>query len=247
MKLLQWNVWYKEDISNILKTIKDINPDIVCLQELTINHPHHNQDIDTAKYVADGLGFNHFFGEAQKNFSNGKERSYGNGIFSRYPITRSDSHYIQEPQDPNIQNPDYSKEGRVYVETIIGVGGKMLTVATTHMSYTDRFVPTSTKEAETNKLISILKGKEDSFIIVGDFNSLPGSYTINEILKYLENAGPPLEENTWTTKPFSYNGFETDELEWRLDYCFTTSDINIKSAKILKTIYSDHLPILLEF
>ncbi len=247
MKLLQWNIWYKEDIANILKTIKEINPDIICLQELTINHPHHNQNINTAKHIADGAVFNCFFKEAQTNFSEGKYRNYGNGIFSRYPIVRSSFTYIQEPQDPNSQNIDYSKEGRVYLEVDIDIKGKIVTIATTHMSYTNGFASTKEKEIETKKLIDILKNKKNNFIIAGDFNSLPDSYTISEILKYLKNAGPALEEKTWTTKPFSYNGFEAKDLEWRLDYCFSTPDIIIKDATIVKTVYSDHLPILLEF
>jgi endonuclease/exonuclease/phosphatase family metal-dependent hydrolase len=246
MKLLQWNIWYKEDINNILSTLKEINADIVCLQELTINHPHHNQEIDIPQYIADGLDFSFFFKEAQRSISDGQERKYGNGIFSRYPIVQSDFRYIQEPQDPDIQDPDYSKEGRVYVEALINTGDRQIIVGATHMSYTDRFVPTPEKEAETEKLIEVLKEKKSNFIFTGDLNSLPGSRTINEISKLLKNAGPSLEESTWTTKPFSYNGFDANTLDWRIDYCFVTPDVKIKSAKIFKTEYSDHLPILLE-
>jgi len=150
-------------------------------------------------------------------------------------------------QDPNIQNPDYSKEGRVYIETIIEVDGKKITIATTHMSYTHKFVLTPKKEAETNKMIEILKEKNSNFIFTGDLNSPPDSYTINELSKLLKNAGPTLEQNTWTTKPFSYNGFNADTLNWRLDYCFVTPDIEVKSSQIIDTPYSDHLPILIEF
>lgn len=35
IKLLQWNIWYKEDPEKITKVITQINPDIACLQELT--------------------------------------------------------------------------------------------------------------------------------------------------------------------------------------------------------------------
>jgi len=247
MKLLQWNIWYKEDIDNILSTIKEINPDVICLQELTINHPHHNQNIDTPRFIAEGLGFKYFFKEAQKSISNGHERKYGNAIFSRFPIIDSKFYYIQDLQDPNIQNPDYSKEGRVYIESIIEVDGKKFTIATTHMSYTHEFASTPEKKVETNKLIEILKEKNSNFIFTGDLNLLPNSYTINELSKLLKNAGPTLEQNTWTTKPFSYNGFNADTLNWRLDYCFVTPDIEVKSSQIIDTPYSDHLPILIEF
>ena len=69
---------------------------------------------------------------------------------------------------------------------------------------------------------------------------------MQEIQKYLKNAGPDPSEKTWTTKPFSYKGFEASTLDWRLDYCFVTPDLQITSAEVVKTSYSDHLPILLE-
>ena len=38
--------------------------------------------------------------------------------------------------------------------------------------------------------------------------------------------------NTWTTKHFSYNGFTETELNWKLDYIFTTKDIKVKETKV---------------
>jgi len=243
MKLLQWNIWYQEDIRNILSTLREINPDIACLQEMTIDHPDYNKGIDTPRYLAENLGLNHFFKAAHDDPAN----TFGNAIFSRFPITESNFSFIKESSSPHGVECDYSDQGRVYVECLLDAGERKLSVGTTHMFYTDKFAPTPSKEAETNKLIEILSKKKDNFIFTGDLNALPGSYTINKIQKHLNSAGPNLEQNTWTTKPFSWNGFTADTLDWRLDYCFATPDIQIQSAKIIGTFYSDHLPILLEF
>lgn len=243
MKLLQWNIWYKNDIKNILKTLKGIDPDIICLQEVTLNHPEFNVGIDTLQYLADGLSFNHFFKAAANNPLN----TFGNGIFSRYPIIESSFKFIQNPPQSDVPPKDYSSEPRVYIECTIDVGGKKLSVGTTHMSYTNKFEPTLAKKAESDKLLEILSKKKENFIFTGDLNSLPDSYTIGEIQKYLSHAGPAFKESTWTTKPFSYNGFEAKTLKWRLDYCFNTPDIEILSAKTISTEYSDHVPILIEF
>lgn len=244
MRVLQWNIWYKEKIENVLKTLREVNADIICLQELTIGHER-NDGIDTPKYLADKLGFNYFYKEAQTLTRKGEEGSYGNGIFSRYPITKTSFTYIQEPQEPDSN--DYSKEGRVYVEATIQVEEKEYVIGTVHMSYTDRFAPTSAKAQETDELLKVLRAKKNNFLVGGDFNALTGSYTIEEVTKYLKNAGPDFGKKTWTTKPFSYNGFEANTLDWRLDYVFATPDIAIKSARILPTEYSDHLPVLIEF
>lgn len=243
MRILQWNIWYKERIENVLKTLHDVDADIVCLQELTIGHER-NGGIDTPKYLADKLGFNYFYKEAQTLTRKGEEGSYGNGIFSRYPIIKTNFKYIQEPQASD--SGDYSKEGRVYIETTVRVEEQEYEIGTVHMSYTDRFAPTPAKTKESDELIKVMCTKKSNFLIGGDFNALPSSYTIKEVTKYLKNAGPDFGQKTWTTKPFSYNDFEVSAMDWRLDYVFATHDISIISARVIKTEYSDHLPILVE-
>lgn len=242
MKLLQWNVWYKEDINNILSTLRELNPDIICLQELTVNHPEFNKGIDTPKYLAGELGFHYYFKEAHDD----PENIFGSGIFSRYPIVRSSYSLIREPKGTYDTHRHFSDQGRVYTECEIEVDGKNMTVGTTHMSYTDSFLSDKEKDTETDKLINIIATKNKNFILMGDLNALPDSYSINEISKYLKSAGPSFTQSTWTTKPFNYNGFVADKLHWRLDYCFTTPDIKVHTAEIINTEYSDHLPILVE-
>ncbi len=243
MKLLEWNIWYKEGAKNVLETIRATSPDIVCLQELTVNHPDYNPGIDLPAFLAKELGFNYFFAPADDT----GEQKYGNGIFTRFPIVASKSHFIQSPPEAGQKAADYSQEGRIYAEVSINVDGKMFQIGTTHMSYVDRLTMTPAKIAETDKLLEILKQKKENFIFTGDLNALPGSYTVDEISKVLKNCGPDLSEKTWTTKPFSYMDFEANTLDWRLDYCFATPNIEIKSAEVVKTDYSDHLPVLIEF
>lgn len=239
MRILQWNIWYQEKIENILKTLKEVHADVVCLQELTVGHERNNR-VDTPKFIADGLGFNYFYKAAEiEDYG-----SYGNGIFSRYPIVNTDFVFIQEPEPGSN---DYSKEGRVYVEATIAADGETYAIGTVHMSYTDRFAPTPAKTKETDELLKILGTKKSKYILTGDFNALPDSYTISRVQNVLKNAGPDFEAKTWTTKPFSYNGFEANTLDWRLDYVFVKPDVAIKSSRVVDTEYSDHLPIVIEF
>jgi len=243
MKLLQWNIWYQERIQNILEVLKETNADIVCLQELTIGHEC-NSGLDTPKFLAEGLGFYYFFKEALCFPHAGNNCSFGNGIFSRYPILKKSFVFIQEAQNQGTE--DYSKEARVYVEITVDAGEKEYTIGTVHMSYSDKLLPTAEKKTETDQLTKVLRAKNNNFIFAGDLNALPGSYTLSEISKDLISAGPDMAEKTWTTKPFSYKGFEANTLDWRLDYVFVTPDIQIKEAKIVQTQYSDHLPIFVE-
>jgi endonuclease/exonuclease/phosphatase (EEP) superfamily protein YafD len=88
--------------------------------------------------------------------------------------------------------------------------------------------------------------KEKNYIFTGDLNAFPGSFLLNELngLSNIKNVGPDDSEKTWTTKPFEKQGFIENDLNWRLDYVFTTSDIMVNSSEVVDTEFSDHLPIL---
>ena len=244
VKLLQWNSWYKEKIENIVSVLKRIDPDIICLQELTTTSSF-NPNLDEAHYISRKLGVFYYYHQAQEWNINDTVRTQGNGIFSKFPLVKTAFEYTVLPAPPDTN--DWGKEGRVYVEATVQIANKMLNIGTTHLSYTHRFINTPQKKKEIQNLLGILKTKQNQpYIFTGDLNSQPQSYTVKNICKLLKHAGPPFTEKTWTTKPFAKDGFKETQLNWRLDYVFTTSDIRINNIKIMSVSYSDHLPILLE-
>lgn len=231
MKILQWNILYKENINNIASELRRIDADIVCVQELSfIGNDKTSVNILNEVYpyvyyeIADTLSDN---------------RSQGNAILSKYPFIKTEKHFVQEP---GLDKNDYSKEGRIYLEVMIEHDNKVYNIGTTHLSYTDRFVETKEKDIEVNKLIEIIKNKKN-YIFTGDLNTIKTSKYIREIEKYYVNYDT---SNTWTTKPFSYNGFTVTDLEYKLDYIFASKDIKVSNVKVINTEYSDHLPILCE-
>jgi endonuclease/exonuclease/phosphatase family metal-dependent hydrolase len=237
IRLLQWNVWYKEDIEKIGATIKTVNPDIACLQELTIgfqeSHP------DTIAYLSAELGDFASFHEEMSLVA--KPWVLVNAIFSRFPLGMQRKAWINE----TIASGEYDDEYRSYIETTLEIEGKSLKVANVHMSYTKGFIETERKKQETDKLYELIKDHDENFLLLGDLNALPDSFTIETLLKKLENAGPDFNEKTWTTKPFVSEDFEATSLDWRLDYIFKTPDIKVVSAEVVETDASDHLPILI--
>lgn len=171
-------------------------------------------------------------------------KAIGNGIFTKFNIIKKNHLFTQDPKP--IQT-SYQDEGRVYVETELNINNTPLTIATTHLSYVHRFQINEQKKIEIDKFIEIVKKKNNKYLVTGNLNSTPDSYAVLELSKYLSNCGPSYEEPTWTTKPFDYQGFYEDRLRWRLDYIFASKDIKILSSEIIKTNYSDHLPILVKF
>lgn len=232
LSLLQWNIWVNEDIDNVVKQLKVINSDIVCIQELSIL----NKDRSNV-YKLKEL-YKYIYYEVADTFNDG--RSQCNAILSKYPIIKTSKSFVQDPSSDKF---DYSKEGRIYIEVKLDIDGKDLDIGTTHLSYTDRFKETRLKDIEVNRLIKCLN-KDSRYIFAGDLNTVKTSKYIKQISKYLINYDT---SNTWTTKSFSYNGFVENRLNYKLDYVFSTKDIMVKEILVIETQYSDHLPILCTF
>jgi len=243
IKLLQWNIFYKEKIENIVRLLQQINPDIFCLQELAIDSKYNLQTPNAAEHIAKQLSVNYYFEKASKQTTS-EIKAIGNGIFTKFPISRK-HHFFTKKPSPIVAS--FSDEGRVYIEVGIDINKIILTVGTVHLSYTHKFMMTNEKAKEINNLINGIKDKEERFILTGDLNATPNSYAVSELNKHFTNAGPQFSEPTWTTKRFDYQGFVENKLKWRLDYVFATKDINFVSSKTIKTNYSDHLPILTIF
>ena len=236
LSILQWNVWYLEDIKNIAVFLKENKADIICLQELTIGFDKQDH-IHTPEYIAKELGYNVRYKEI--TFAD-KSVKLANAIFSKHELSDTRTVWINQEQGSG----SYDDENRAYVETKVTVDGKELTIGTVHMSYTHAFEPSDRKLQETDALVEAIKNNDKDFVLTGDFNAQPDSEVIKRIETHVKNLGPDYDQKTWTTKPFSYNGFEASTLDWRLDYAFGSSDIAVTSSKVLQTEFSDHLPII---
>jgi endonuclease/exonuclease/phosphatase family metal-dependent hydrolase len=237
LSVLQWNVLYTEKGDNVLKLIKEINADIVCLQELTQSSVV-NPNRDLAAEIAT-LGY--YFHYASTG--NSPELIIGNGIFSKFPIESSKTINLTH-EDPS--NKDFPQYERAYLESVLNLGETQLTVGVAHLSYSPRFYFFPAKEAEANKFIDLVKPNKSRYIVMGDFNSTPDSMLISELDKIFISAGPSYGEASWTTKPFKLHGFSANTLDWRLDYIYTSKDIDTIASRLVKTSYSDHLPIYAE-
>lgn len=238
ISVLQWNILFTEDIHGIAAFLKAHPADIICLQELTIDYPTQRVK-DTPRFIAQQLGYNYFAKDIPLKKTDGQIMNLGNGIFSRFPIVSTRLAWINETGQGGSDD-----ERRAYLEVTLKIPGGEVTVATTHLSFIPYFKNTPRKEREAGDLMTETTRHKTHFIFTGDLNATPDSSIVQAISRHLKNAGPEFGQKTWTTKPFSYMGFEETKRNWRLDYVLITKDIQVVSAEILETNYSDHLPIL---
>lgn len=243
LSILQWNICTKEKPKNVLSQINKLKPDIICLQELTQNFASTGY-MDVSSYLSKKLNYHYHFAKANSWPTKKGVKTQGNGIFTRFPIV-SKKHYFVKSKDGK-KSKGYPNEGRVVALVDVKVNKIKMSIATTHLSYTDSFIETPEKIIEENNFIKIVNGLKNNFVVTGDFNADKNSHIVKEMNKKFQNAGPDYKQNTWSTKKFHYRNFFEDKLNWRLDYVFTSPGIKVLKSNIIKTEFSDHLPILVE-
>lgn len=212
MKVLTWNTWNNEKLSNIISLLLDVGADVSCCQEVSAKR---------ARKIAEALGQNFYCaGDV--------------AIFSNYAITESRSKIMP------------AADNHVYIEAGIKIGREQLYIGTVHLTYSRGFEMNAERLAEGHHLVDLISSHKDSFILTGDMNAAPDSTIIKQIQQNLKSAGPDFSRATWTTKHFSYDSFEADSLDWRLDYIFVTPEIEVITSDVIDTSFSDHLPVLAE-
>lgn len=237
IKIVQWNIFYKEKFSNIASVLKKINPDIVCLQEVRVNS-RFNPGIEGPTFIAKKLKLNYFF-QGAHFFLN--DETQGNAILSRFPIEKSHFKHTQKFNPKKITGSKH--EGRSYTQVILKTEQGRLTVGTSHVSFADGFKVDPKRKKEMDNLIKELRKHQQRYIFGGDLNAVPQSYLVKEIRKSLRNVGPKFSEISADKNVYNESA-KVGRKSVRIDYLFATKDIKVKSAKILKTKYSDHYPIV---
>jgi endonuclease/exonuclease/phosphatase family metal-dependent hydrolase len=215
--------------------LQDLDADVMCLQELTKGYVDQSQE-NTWEYIAHRLGVEY---QSQEIPIITAESQWlqANVIFSKYPIRTTLAQWLHEPKNPR----DLGDQYRGYLEVGIDRGGTTYTIATTHMSFDQK----SDHDHELDQLLALVRHRRERYILTGDLNATPDSYRIQELLRYVQNAGPPFDQNTWTTKPFSFpDGRHVASLDWRYDYVLVSPDVYVAAAHTVATDVSDHLPIL---
>jgi endonuclease/exonuclease/phosphatase family metal-dependent hydrolase len=234
LEVVQWNVWYKQNIEDVVRVLRPLNADIICLQELTHGYIKQSQE-NTWEYIQHQLGLNCVVQEIPI-ITESAQWTQANAIFSKFPLTENATRWLHVPKHED----DLSDQYRGYLEASVHLGDLVLDVATTHPS----FGVHGAQDEERDKLEAIVAAKSHRYLIATDLNDTPGSERVTMLERHLRHAGPPYDQKTWTTKPYNFGGREVNTLDWRYDFIFTTPDIEVVEAKILDTDVSDHLPVM---
>ena len=226
MKIMTFNTQHCQsyiektvDYGIMARTISDLGADIVGLNEMFNGGKYDEQ----TKVLAEKAGMEYYYFAKAIDDSDGP---YGNGILSRYKITSVEAIKIPDPLPRECQNGYY--ETRCILKARLENG---LTVLITHFGLN----PDEQRSAVKTVLENLT---EEKCILMGDFNVTPENEVLKPIREKMKDAGALFENKLLS--------FPSDKPRIKIDYIFTSLDIEIISADIPKIIASDHLPHIAE-
>ncbi|MBT2686571.1 endonuclease/exonuclease/phosphatase family protein [Bacillus sp. ISL-47] len=229
VKIMSYNIHHAEgedgilDLERIARIIEEEDTDIVALQEVD-NHWSERSDFqDQAKWLAESLGMFYTYAanlDREPLNNGGERRQYGTAILSEYPIIESENHFLSQ-----IGNT----EQRGLLEATINISGNHLNVYNTHLALTP-----AERELQIKEIVEIASQSKGPKVILGDLNATPESNEMKPMYaNYLDVfAGPP-----------DANTYPAQNPAKRIDYIFTSKNIETADVEVIKSLASDHLPI----
>ncbi|WP_257347322.1 endonuclease/exonuclease/phosphatase family protein [Pseudalkalibacillus decolorationis] len=232
VKVMSFNIHHAEgidgvlDLERIARIIEDSDTDIVGLQEVD-NHWSERSDFkDQAKELAKRLGMFYTYApnlDREPLEVGGHRRQYGTAVLSKYPIIESENHLLTK-----IGNT----EQRGLLETTINVKGNHLHFYNTHLALTS-----AEREIQLKEIIEIAGEKKGPKVIMGDLNATP---TSNEMKLMYANY-----VDAFAKTPEAYT-YPAEDPSKRIDYIFTSDNIETGETEVISTNASDHLPLTAE-
>ena len=240
MRIMTFNIQHaldylnqKIDIDLFVKKIKEYGADICGINEVRGDGPLEGYT-DQTNAIADGLGFNRYFGEAIKVKGTSP---YGNAFVTSYPIISAETILIPEPSEEYIFDENSKRnyfERRCIIKAVVDVDGKDLCVIVTHMGLSD-----IERKNAVSTLCKIIDETEIPLVLMGDFNTIPDDPVLAPLYERLSDT------NENSVNP-SVSTYPSDSPEIKIDYIFYRG-INCVRAKTVEEIISDHYPIFADF
>ena len=258
LRVAHWNVarfveWKRNNNKGsqtrlkMMDQIKEQNADVLCLQEFyTSDDP---QYYDNLTHVIKELGYPyHYF----SHDDDGYLQWYGQAIFSRYPIIDTGLIRYPKPSLPeallhadivfnkdtirfyttHLQSVQFQKKDYETIESIKNTDEKAVKNSRGIFSKLKRGVINRCGQADLVK--EEISKSPYPFILTGDFNDVPNSYTYFTIKdNNLQDAF--LMTGFGVGKTFSYIAPTL-----RIDYILTTKNFSIKQFNRIIKDYSDH-------
>lgn len=229
IRVLCYNIHHGEgidgklDLERIAKLIVDTKADLVGLQEVD-RGVERTQKRDLPAELARLTGLQVVF---ERNIVH-QGGDYGNAILSRFPIRSSKNTHYRMLR---------AGEQRGLLETVVEIHGREVLFANTHIDYRPDDSERLLNVDEMKRAVEAARPRPA--IVVGDFNSVPGSRTHEKMKTFLIDTWEVAGRGDGATSP-------TRKPSKRIDYIYVSREFEPLEVRVLRSEASDHLPVLAE-
>lgn len=218
--------------TRIADVIAESRADLVGLQELDLSR-RRSGGVDQAALIAKQLGWHRYFHPAMRT----GDEHYGDALLSRYPLT------LRRAGDLPAPAPFYCREkrGAISMEAETPLG--LVHIINTHfgLGRCERLL-----QAQLLASAEWLGASpaDTPLILLGDFNSLPGSRPYRALVQHLRDV----RRLTYPVR--SLRTFPTFFPVFAVDHIFISSALRLLSVNVhhsaLARVASDHYPLVAE-
>jgi endonuclease/exonuclease/phosphatase family metal-dependent hydrolase len=214
----------------IAEVIAALDVDVIGLQELDLNRGR-SARVDQTALIADLLGWHRYFHPALRR----GDEHFGDAILSRYPMRLRQAKELPSVTTRLCPEP----RAAIWMEVESPIG--KVQVINTHLGLGRR---------ERLMQAELLAGPEwlgsveatDSLVLIGDFNSLPGSPPFQVLAQRLRDV------RTLVTPSPRLRTFPTSLPSLAVDHIFVNEKFRVESVAVVRNtetrIASDHLPLV---
>lgn len=246
----------KETRNNILSSLSETNPDILCLQEFyTSEEKGDFNNIDTIKSLLNTPYYHTEFTATLRNFDH-----WGVATFSKYPIinqgkiifkTKSNNICIFSDiiidkdtvrvYNLHLQSISFSKGDTKFLEDIISEEKDADDEVEKSKSILRRLKRAFTKRTkQVDMVVAHMKTCKYKIILCGDFNDTAASYSYQQLSKKLNDAF--VEKGTGFGRTYAGKW-----PQFRIDYILHDKALKCLSYKRSDETFTDHYPITAYF
>lgn len=257
MKLLNLNICIKLDNNDkVMDLIKEQNPDICTFQEVmngteescfemyqSKNKLVAMQDYPFSEFaplfIAKGVSKD---GVITRDF--GGKAEQGSLILSKYNITKHDNQFYYNEYRYEYDATDFREKDwcRSIQNAILDIQDKKIQIINVHGIWNKDKIGDDRTIAQSEFILSQIR-EDIACIVLGDFNLLPNTKSIQMINRKMKNLIDIYSIKS--TRPTFNDGLDKGNIV--CDYIFVNDKIKVNDFKVLQSNASDHLPLLLDF
>ena len=220
----------RKNLSRIAQLIESAQPDIVALQEVDAAS-HWNHKIPLLDLIRRETGFPFYHVGVHNNRTGTKPLAYGNALLSRFPLEQVETH--------PFGRKSLGEKG--FLAALVELPGRPLPLINLHLDYKSR----QTRRDQANRILRFIEYKAfaELPILCGDFNARKNADkdAVAHLVEQLRPAG-------------NYQVFPDGAKTWPaflpalgLDFVFLPPYCEVREARVLPALVSDHRPVQVEF